>query len=78
MTLGQVIRHYRRERKLTQAQLAERIQRNQSLLSRWESDERAPSLDDVRVIARELSIPLSALVEGIAHGDDSSPIRAEG
>lgn len=77
MTLGQVIRHYRKERKLTQTRLAQALGVSQGLISFWESGRDEPSIEMLRQLASTLEIPTSALVEGIAKKQPEQLVAAE-
>ncbi|WP_413450714.1 helix-turn-helix domain-containing protein [Georgenia phoenicis] len=60
--LGPRIRHARRARGLTLAQLAGRVGRAQSLLSQIENGRREPRLALLAAIARELHVPVEELL----------------
>lgn len=60
--LGPRIRHARRARGLTLAQLAERVGRASSLLSQIENGRREPRLALLAAIARELQVPVEELL----------------
>ena len=58
MTLGEKIKKARRAKRITQERLAkDKITRN--MISRIESGKANPSLDTIRHIAKELSMPVS-------------------
>jgi transcriptional regulator with XRE-family HTH domain len=59
--LSKAIRMYRLEADLSQEQLAERCDMDQTYLSQIERNKRQPSLKVLRKIASALSIPLSDL-----------------
>ena len=60
--IGMQMRDARREARLTQQQLAERIDCEVKSISRWENAHRAPDLADLILIANALNIPLAHLV----------------
>lgn len=52
---------WRESKKLTQEQLAERLGTTKGSISRWENDERVPSIAVAAAIAEALGIPIGAL-----------------
>lgn len=61
MTIGNNIKKYRKELKLTQAELAEKIKVLPHHVNRWENDRYAPSIENLK----ELSKALGVSVDGI-------------
>lgn len=61
-TTGEVLSDARRARELTQAAVAERLERSQSWVSRLESDEVVPPTRTLRRIAEVYGVPLTALI----------------
>lgn len=57
--VGGPIRHWRRERGLTLAQVAERAHLNTGYLSQIENDKASPSLDCLAAIAGALEVPVA-------------------
>lgn len=53
----------RKQRGLTQADLAERIDVAQPTIQRWENGKREPSLKQLHELASVLEVPVSALIE---------------
>src|SRR6202012_4114115 len=62
MTLGQRLRHLRRSRGLTLAELGERVGRGPSALSLLEHGRREPKLSVLEDRARALSVPVEELL----------------
>lgn len=65
--VGPAIRHWRHERGLTLAQVAERARLNTGYLSQIENDKASPSLDCLAAIGSALEVPVSWFLA------DSSP-----
>ena len=61
--VGSQIRHWRTVRGLTQDDLAARLDTTQATVSRWESGDRQPGLDDLRGLAKALKVPAGELLE---------------
>ncbi len=62
--VGKVLKRLRESRKLTQAELAQKVQIRQSYLAMLESGDRAnPSLDILRRLAKALGVPVTELLE---------------
>lgn len=72
MTLGQLISMERKELKISQEELAYRVQRSQDWLSLIERDKQEPTIDDVENLARELK---SKLLRNIADGRTFSEFK---
>ncbi|ODS08331.1 Repressor LexA [Bacillus velezensis] len=62
MTVGQRIKAIRKERKLTQVQLAEKANLSRSYLADIERDRYNPSLSTVEAVAGALGVQVSAIV----------------
>lgn len=62
MTLGSTIRQLRLAAGLSQRSLAERLDVNPSYLSHLEADRREPSLDLLRRLSSELSVPAGLML----------------
>jgi transcriptional regulator with XRE-family HTH domain len=61
-TIGNAIRRLREERKLTQEQLAKRIQRTQSAVASYESGRICPSVKTAKLLALTLNVPLELIL----------------
>lgn len=55
-TFGELLRHYRKWRDITQQELAERISYTRNMVGRWERGKALPNRDTVRKIANELGL----------------------
>lgn len=69
-TIGQNIRAARKEAKLTQEQIAEKLKMSQLHFGRLERGERPASLEQLAQIAQALGVPLAALLNGCVLGED--------
>lgn len=58
-----VLARLRRERGLTQEDLARRLYITRQAVSRWERDETSPGIDMIKLIARELDVPITELLD---------------
>ena len=63
MSLGSNIKNIRKERKLTQEQIAEKLGVSFQAVSSWERDEYKPDVDKLRLLAKTLDVSVSSLVE---------------
>ena len=57
------IRRYRKERGLTQAEFAEALGMSQASISRFETGERKPDVDDLIAIARYFGCKVDDLID---------------
>lgn len=62
MTLGQNIKKYRIEAKLTQTDLANKLDIIQSNIHRWEADKIMPSLETLKKLATILNVSIDNLI----------------
>ena len=62
MLIGKQLKRIRREKNLTQKRLADICEVDQSTVSYWEKDLRAPKLKDVNKIAKALNVTVSRLL----------------
>ena len=67
MSLRDVLPQLRRERNLTQQELARRLYITRQAVSRWERGETTPGIDMTKLIARELDVPITTLLEMPEH-----------
>ena len=58
MTLGETIRELRREKSLSQEQLAERTGLSRQTIYKWESGQAAPDLENLKTLAGALGLSL--------------------
>lgn len=61
MTIGETIRHYRKKRELTQAQLAEEVCVSIQAISKWETGAGSPDISQIIPLARALRITTDTL-----------------
>ena len=62
MTLGETIRELRREKGLSQEQLAERTGLSRQTIYKWESGQAAPDLENLQTLAGALGTTVSRLL----------------
>lgn len=62
VTIGQRIRQWRRQRGMSQSDLAEAVDCDRSAVCRWETGQRAPSLAHLVAVGRALGCPPAALL----------------
>ena len=60
--IGDRIRDRRRQLRLSQIELGERVGRDHKTIHRWEAAATPPDLNDLLLVARALDVPLAALV----------------
>jgi transcriptional regulator with XRE-family HTH domain len=72
MTIGKNIKLYRKQKKLTQSELAERANMSRSYLADIERDRYNPSVETLKSIAEALNIPVSLLLDEPESFDDLS------
>ena len=70
---GEQLRKIRRDRSITQSDLAELIGFSVSTIIRWEAGERTPGVDDLTSIASKLGVP-----SGYFLGKDEPPCEKQG
>lgn len=59
--IGFKIKNIRNEKKITQTQLAELLNKSVITIRKWESGERTPSIDTIKKISKALDVPLFRL-----------------
>ena len=69
--IGNYIEKKRREKKLTQEQLAEKLGVSDKTVSKWENGKCMPEYSIIEQLCRELSVTLSELMGGKDAADDS-------
>lgn len=77
MTIGENIKKYRIEKGLTQKELAERCNLSRSYLADIERNRYNPSLETLKIIAKNLDISLSTLLGENGKGNDLSELEKE-
>ena len=65
--LKDALARLRRERGLTQEELARRLFITRQAVSRWETGATEPGIDMLKLIARELDVPVTALLDMPEH-----------
>ena len=65
--LKDALARLRRERGLTQEELARRLYITRQAVSRWECGATEPGIDMLKLIARELDVPVTALLDMPEH-----------
>ena len=63
MSLGKNIQYWRKQKKITQEQLAEMISVSRQTVSKWEADEITPELNKLIVLSDVFSCKLDAMVK---------------
>ena len=63
MTIKDVLPLVRKEKGLTQDQLARKLYVTRQAVSRWENGETTPSIDMTKLIASELDVPIMRLLD---------------
>ncbi|CAM4219298.1 helix-turn-helix domain-containing protein [Kerstersia similis] len=77
MKIGEKIRKLRRERGLTQEELALELDTAASTVSRIENDERTPSLDMLTRLANSLQVGIGELFAGAPDTDTAQQVVAD-
>lgn len=72
MTSGEIIREARLRARLSQGDLAERIERTRSQVARWERDDATPSFETLRRIVRACGYDLELRLVASVPFDDAS------
>lgn len=67
MAIKDVLPRLRRERGLTQEDLAKKLFITRQAVSRWETGETAPGIDMTKLIAVTLDVPVTELLEMLEH-----------
>lgn len=67
MAIKDMLPRLRRERGLTQEDLARRLYVTRQCVSRWETGATTPTIDMTKLIARELDVPVTELLEMPEH-----------
>lgn len=67
MTIGEKIKHIRKQLGFSQAQFAQQIHVSRSAIAKWENNNGLPDIDNIKMIAQTFSISLDSLI-----GDEQS------
>ena len=70
MSLGKNIQYLRKQKKITQEQLAEMMSVSRQTISKWETDEIIPELNKLVALSDVFSCKLDALVKEDMHTRD--------
>ena len=62
-TMGQIIRRLRKERNLTQEELAELLDVSRQAVSKWEQDQGYPEVEKLLLLSAKLNVSLDALMD---------------
>jgi transcriptional regulator with XRE-family HTH domain len=62
-TIGKKLLKFRKENKLSQSQIAEKLAVSQTAYGKWEADEHKPNLDNLQKIAMFYNIDISDLLD---------------
>ncbi len=63
MAFGETLAELRRQKDLTQQELAERLYVTRQAVSRWETGETTPGIDMMKLLAIVLDVPVTRLLE---------------
>lgn len=63
-TIGQNIAYFRKQKKLTQEELAEKMSVTAQAVSKWECDTSYPDITVMRALAKMLGVSVDSLLEG--------------
>lgn len=67
MAIKDVLPQLRRDRNLTQSELAKKLYVTRQAVSRWETGETTPGIDMIKLLAIVLEVPVSCLLEMPEH-----------
>lgn len=71
MTLGDKIKHARRNCGLSQEQLADRMAVSRSAVAKWETDKGLPDVGNLKILARLLAVSVDYLLDETETGNSS-------
>lgn len=71
MNLGKNIQHLRKQKKITQEQLAEMMSVSRQTISKWEADEAIPELDRIVALSDLFACKLDAMVKEDMNAGDA-------
>lgn len=77
MTLGERICQYRIERRLSQQEVAEKLEVSRQSVSKWETDGAVPELDKLVKLCELFEVSLDELVRGDEPKEAEAPERSE-
>lgn len=76
-SIGSTIRKYRKSAKLTQKQLAEKLNKAESTVRMWELEKSTPALDTLKSVGLILDIPLGELLLNAGYIDEFKEMLEE-
>jgi len=76
-TLGERLVTARKQKRLTQAELAERMGTTPKFISRWEKGHVAPNVNHRIALATALDVPLRDLLPAMGEWDEPDLLREE-
>ena len=62
MEVGEILKRFREEKKLTQEELAERVMVTRQAVSRWENGETQPNTDTLRLLSEIYDVSINTLL----------------
>ena len=65
-TIGQNIAYFRKQKNMTQEELAEKMSVTAQAISKWECDTSYPDIITVRALSKTLGVSVTELLEGIS------------
>ncbi len=71
LAIGQFIAHKRKEKNLTQEQLADKLQVSNKTISKWETGKCMPDYSIIESLCKELEISISELMDGESADNNS-------
>lgn len=74
---GQTLRKLRKDRGMTQEQLAQRLHVTRQTVSYWENGRTQPDYGMLARIAAELGVPVAALLQDQTDGEQASPVMED-
>lgn len=76
MTIGENIRKFRKERKLTQKQLGDRCGIDEANIRKYENGKQNPKLETIQKIAEALNIPWEVLLSNTSPSEKGAMVKA--
>ncbi|MBR7081764.1 MAG: helix-turn-helix transcriptional regulator [Oscillospiraceae bacterium] len=72
MSFGTNLKLFRKEKGITQEQLADMLEVSRQAVSKWESDNGYPETEKLLIIAKKLGVSLDYLMDNAPGGDDAA------
>lgn len=67
-----MVKAYRKQMGLTMKELGQKMGKSESAVSRWESGENSPKMDDINALAKFFNVEMDTLVYGI-----EAPVKSD-